>query len=124
MSRITDYKVIQADGNRELAKEVKRFIDEGWEPSGSVLLVGTKTPGGLPFGGESDAQPIVRIYAQPIVKREPEHAEIKRLRDLERHVSGIVEQLDNPCTGETGMLTFAHEELQKGLRGGPLERKV
>lgn len=116
MSRITDYKVIQADGNRELAEEVKRFIDEGWEPSGSVTVVMA-----ILHTGEKQA---TGGLWQPIVKREAEHAEIKRLRDLERHVSGIVDELDNPCTNELGMLTFAHEELEKGLRGGPFERKA
>lgn len=114
MSRITGYKLIQADGNRELAEEVQRFIDkgEGWEPFGSAQI-----------GVASGEQEALRCYIQAIVRRESESAELKRLRDFERHCSGIVDELDNPCTNELGMLTFAHEELEKNLRGGPYERK-
>jgi hypothetical protein len=68
---ITGYKLIQADGNRELAKEVMRFIDtgDGWQPLGA---------------------PTVYWYAelahyecfQAIVKREPESEELRELRWL------------------------------------------
>lgn len=122
MTRITDYKLLQADGAKELQAEVVRFVAKGWEPSGRPF-VGTR---------EQVIEPgvdvivtighMIYIYCQAIVKREPEHAELKRLRDVERHVDYIVTELDNPIADELGMVTFAHEELTKVLRGGRYER--
>jgi hypothetical protein len=104
---ITDYKLIQAAGNQELAAEVMRFVKDGWEPHGTPF-----------YHAETRS-----VLLQVIVKREPESAELTRLRDIERHIDYIVTELDNPCTNELGMLTFAHEELTKALRGGKWERK-
>ena len=70
-----------------------------------------------PSPPQSDA--LVRVRG----KREAEHEEMQRLRDIERHVHQIVTELDNPCAGETEMLTFCHEQLEKALRGGRWERK-
>ncbi len=108
---ITGYKLLQADGNMALAVEVERFIKlgEGWD----VL--------GAPFVDPAIEQQ--HPFFQAIVKREPESAELQRLRDIERHVDRIVTELDNPCTDELGMVTFAHEELERLLRGGQWERK-
>lgn len=37
MKKIIDYKLIQASSN--LTSEVKKAIDEGWQPYGSVAVV-------------------------------------------------------------------------------------
>lgn len=113
---ITDYKLIQADGNQELAAEVRWLIKDGWEPLGAPIKVsewdgidGVCTPGCL--------------FAQVLVKRESESAELRRLRDIERDVDRIVTELENPCADEASMLAFTHESLVKALRGGKWERK-
>ena len=36
--RITNYIVIVESDTIELTKEVKRFIQEGWQPSGSMSI--------------------------------------------------------------------------------------
>jgi hypothetical protein len=122
MSRITDYKVIQADGNRALAEEVKRFVDEGWEPWGSVILVGTKGPITLP--GEPHVEP-VRIYAQPIVKREAEHEELSRLREMERLIGQLDYETDHMkgTLSDAAMVAYVQELLAMALRGGRYERE-
>lgn len=56
--KIIAYKLIQAEGNRALAEEVNRFINEGWEPHGSPLLL-------LNHAVETHRKPVI---AQAIVK--------------------------------------------------------
>jgi hypothetical protein len=80
---ITDYKLIQADGNRELAEEVKRFIDmgEGWEPFEapiSSLVVGDETA------------KVYHYFAQAIVKRTTESETMLRLRHWHREATEAV----------------------------------
>jgi hypothetical protein len=110
---IIDYKLIQGDGTQELAAEVMRFVKDGYEPHEGIQSAVVRPKG-------RDPRPVI---LQAIVKREPISAELTRLRDIERHVDQIVTELDNPCTDELGMLTFAHEELTKALRGGKWERE-
>jgi hypothetical protein len=55
MSSYTDYKVIRASTNRDLEAEMKRALEEGWEPQGGVCY--SYTP---EFGGR---------YIQAVVKR-------------------------------------------------------
>lgn len=113
---IKDYKLIQADGSKALAAEVMRFAKEGYVPVGAPFKSGLMlTVDGVTLEGDH--------FAQAIILREPESATLKRLMDLERHVDQIVTELDNPIAGETAMLTFAHEELEKALQCGPFERK-
>lgn len=127
MSRITDYKVIQADGNRALAKEVKRLIDEGWEPWGSVILVGTKGPAPIPgvASGTEQTRLITRIYAQPIVKREAEHTELARLREMERLIGQTDDQIDElrGVVPAENIVAHVQELLAKAIRGGLYERE-
>ena len=121
---IVDYKLIQADGNMALAAEVMRFAKDGWDVLGAPIITGTISMTTEMVDGEARAvNEIKTIYAQAIILREPESAELRRLRDIEMHVDRIVTELDNPCTDELGMVTFAHEELTKVLRGGQFERK-
>ena len=120
---IKDYKLIQADGNMALAVEVMRFVVDGWEPVGAPFRAGKRYAGGIEFVAGVMVTPVIQVLAQAIILREPESAELKRLRDIERHVDHIVTELDNPIADELGMVTFAHEELEKVLRGGPFERK-
>ena len=84
---ITDYKLIQANGNMELAAEVGRFmkLGEGWAPEGSPFIVGTKQV--TDAGPTCDVHllgPIIRIYAQAIVKREPESESLRVLLEWHR----------------------------------------
>ncbi len=117
---IKDYKLIQADGNMALAAEVMRFVREGWEPLGRPFMLERV----VHFDDDGrELQGPFYFYAQAIILSEPEHAELARLRDIERHVDRIVTELDNPIADELGMVTFAHEELTKVLRGGQFERK-
>ena len=120
---ITDYKLIQAEGNKALQAEVERFIKDGWAPHGAPFIVGTKQMSDAKVIRGVVIGPTIRIFAQAIVKREPEHAELQRLRDIEERVHQIAVQLDNPLAGDGTMLVFAHEELEKSLRGGRWERK-
>jgi hypothetical protein len=82
---ITDYKLIQADGNQELAASVMRLIKDGWEPFGGIQSAVVH-----PKLGEPRA-----VIIQAIVKRESESAELRRLRDIERDVDRIVTELEN-----------------------------
>jgi hypothetical protein len=76
---ITDYKLLQADGNRELAKEVKRFLemDEGWQPMGGPVVY-----------GEPDVEYFE--YFQAIVKRTTESETMLRLRHWHREATEAV----------------------------------
>lgn len=85
---ITDYKLLEVPNNRELQKEVKRFIDKGWEPFGSPVYVGPMRrhedhPGSI--------GPHVRqVYAQAIVKRRPESEELANLRVFLAKVTELI----------------------------------
>lgn len=105
---ITDYKLIQADGNRELAKEVKRFIDmgEGWEPfEGPALLVEDKDVCGNDY-----------IYCQAIVKREPESEELRQLRWLYAEAMEAVTAVEMGQVAEESALAHIAATL-KGMKG-------
>jgi hypothetical protein len=79
---ITDYKLIQADGNRELAKEVKRFLDmgEGWEPMGGIQSAVMNVPKRGPKA----------VILQAIVKRTTESETMLRLRHWHREATEAV----------------------------------
>ncbi len=115
MSKITDYRVIQADGARALGEAVREMIGKGWEPHGSVILVATKGPGTVPAPAH---QEVVRVLCQPIVKHEPEHAELARLREMERLVGQIDDEIDllHDSLPAGGMVAYIQELLAKALR--------
>ena len=89
MSTITDYRVIQADGNRALGEAVREMISKGWEPFGSTIAwPETELQSGAPA-----IHSIVML--QPMVKHTSDSVELQRLREMEAWISGIVEQLED-----------------------------
>ena len=115
--RIKDYMIAVGDSINGLQAEVQRFVVDGWEPHGNPVV--DMAICAAPDGTLSNVK---SLYAQAMVLHEQEHAELDRLMDMEVQVSQIVQELDSPCADELAMLTFAHEELTKALRGGRYER--
>jgi hypothetical protein len=92
MNMIIDYKLLQADGNRELQKEVKRFIDQGWEPFGAPIHIGLQSV----LYPDQEERTVVWTFAQAIVKRQPESEELGGLR---ARMTATSEQVSAGLTG-------------------------
>jgi hypothetical protein len=66
--KTTDYMVLCISDFRELGKQVKKKIDEGWQPLGGLVALSIILP--PPTGGVMMAPKILREFYQSMVKVE------------------------------------------------------
>ena len=92
---ITDYKLLQANGNKALAAEVQRFINQGWEPHGSPIVDEQ-----IEIYDNGSIKECVVHHYQAIIKRKPESDELNQLRWLHDEVADAVSYHTEGTIGE------------------------
>lgn len=54
--RMREYKILESELSQELAEKVTQFIEAGWKPSGSLVIV--------PYYVDEGREEFLPIYAQ------------------------------------------------------------